>query len=147
MKKAPPFLLAVCIAFSLFFAPSPSAAAAQATVVNAASYENSVAPGSIGALFGADLSTQTQSASSLPLPLTLGGVSVKNRGQASATLLRFALAAQFANTQRNQRRRRVGRSLQRDQYVADCHGHDGSCCRSTGRLHCWGNGARTGDCA
>ena len=40
-----------------------------------------VAPGSIAVLFGANLTTQTQSAASLPLPTTLGGVSAKIAGK------------------------------------------------------------------
>ena len=58
---------------------SPTTAAPIA-LVNAASYEASVAPGSIAALFGVALSTQTISASSVPLPKTLGGVTVKIGG-------------------------------------------------------------------
>ncbi len=58
---------------------SPTTAAPIA-LVNAASYEASVAPGSIAALFGAGLSTQTLSATSVPLPKTLGGVTVKIGG-------------------------------------------------------------------
>lgn len=58
---------------------SPTTAAPIA-LVNAASYEASVAPGSIAALFGVGLSTQTISASSVPLPTTLGGVTVKIGG-------------------------------------------------------------------
>ncbi|MBL8186817.1 MAG: hypothetical protein JNK38_02350, partial [Acidobacteria bacterium] len=55
---------------------SPTTAAPVA-LVNAASYEAVVAPGSIAALFGAGLSTQTTIATTLPLPKTLGGVTVK----------------------------------------------------------------------
>jgi uncharacterized protein (TIGR03437 family) len=58
---------------------SPTTAAPVA-LVNAASYESTVAPGSIAALFGAGLSTQTAIATTLPLPKTLGGVTVKIGG-------------------------------------------------------------------
>lgn len=58
---------------------SPTTAAPVA-LVNAASYEASVAPGSIAALFGVGLSSQTISAATLPLPKTLGGVTVKIGG-------------------------------------------------------------------
>lgn len=61
-----------------------STTAAPVALVNAASYESTVAPGSIAALFGASLSTQTAIASSLPLPKTLGGVTVKIGGQDAA---------------------------------------------------------------
>ena len=58
---------------------SPTTAAPVA-LVNAASYDATVAPGSIAALFGAGLSTQTTIATTLPLPKTLGGVTVKIGG-------------------------------------------------------------------
>jgi len=53
---------------------------APVALVNAASYETTVAPGSIGALFGAGMTTQTAIAPSLPLPTTLAGVTVKLNG-------------------------------------------------------------------
>jgi len=46
------------------------------TVVNAASYRPGVAPGSIIAIFGANLAPHTVQASEVPLPTSLGGVSV-----------------------------------------------------------------------
>jgi len=55
-------------------------AAAPVALVNAASYDATVAPGSIAALFGAGMATQTAIASTLPLPKTLGGVTVKIGG-------------------------------------------------------------------
>ncbi|MFN0110243.1 MAG: sulfatase-like hydrolase/transferase, partial [Blastocatellia bacterium] len=78
------------IAFLLFFAviatttTKKSASAYQgATIalVNAASYESVIAPGSIAALFGNGFATQIQSATGLPLPTTLAGVSVKIGGK------------------------------------------------------------------
>lgn len=55
-------------------------AAGPVALVNAASYDAAVAPGSIAALFGAGMATQTAIASTLPLPKTLGGVTVKIGG-------------------------------------------------------------------
>jgi uncharacterized protein (TIGR03437 family) len=55
-------------------------ATAPVALVNAASYDTTVAPGSIAALFGTGMSTQTAIASTLPLPTTLGGVTVKING-------------------------------------------------------------------
>jgi uncharacterized protein (TIGR03437 family) len=54
---------------------------ATVALVNAASYEAFVAPGSIAALFGNGFTTQIQTATTLPLPLTLAGVSVKIGGR------------------------------------------------------------------
>lgn len=59
----------------------PARQSATVTLVNAASYEAVVAPGSIAALFGDGLATQTQVAPSLPLPTTMAGVSVKIGGR------------------------------------------------------------------
>jgi uncharacterized protein (TIGR03437 family) len=50
---------------------------ARFTSVSAASFGGSLAPESISAGFGAELATETQAASSLPLPTTLAGVSLK----------------------------------------------------------------------
>jgi len=62
---------------------APPSQGAAVALVNAASYEPVVAPGSIAALFGAGFTTQTLSASSLPLPSTLAGVTVKIGGRAA----------------------------------------------------------------
>lgn len=68
--------------------------AATATVVNAASYANSVAPGSIAALFSQDLTQQAgQAAGTIPLPTTLAGLSVRIGGIAAP--LFYASAAQI----------------------------------------------------
>jgi uncharacterized protein (TIGR03437 family) len=48
-------------------------------LVSAASYQPGIAPESIVAAFGVQLAQQTQSATSLPLPTTLAGVSVRVR--------------------------------------------------------------------
>jgi uncharacterized protein (TIGR03437 family) len=62
-------------------------------LVNAASYGNTVAPGSIAAAFGANLTNQPLAvATSLPLPTTLAGVTVKINGVAAP--LFFASAGQ-----------------------------------------------------
>ncbi|MGH9831653.1 MAG: putative Ig domain-containing protein [Blastocatellia bacterium] len=53
--------------------------AAAVTCVSAASFLPGVAPDSIVAVFGAQLSTQTQAAASLPLPTELGGVRARVR--------------------------------------------------------------------
>jgi uncharacterized protein (TIGR03437 family) len=53
---------------------------ATVALVNAASFEPIVAPGSIAALFGNGLAVQTQSASTLPLPITLANTTVKIGG-------------------------------------------------------------------
>lgn len=50
-----------------------------ATMVNGASFTPAVAPGSIAAIFGSGLATTTASASSQPLPTTLGGTRVTVR--------------------------------------------------------------------
>lgn len=70
-------LLAVASAMMMFITVQ---AQAQATLVNAASYERKVAPGSIAALFAANLTTQTEAATSLPLPGALAGVTVRING-------------------------------------------------------------------
>lgn len=62
---------------------SSSLAAAPVAVVNGASYEAAVAPGSIASLFGSDLTTQTQAAITVPLPTTLADVQVKIDGRAA----------------------------------------------------------------
>lgn len=54
---------------------------ATVALVNAASYETVVAPGSIAALFGSGLASRTLAVDSLPLPATLAGVSVKIGGR------------------------------------------------------------------
>jgi len=51
-----------------------------AGVVNAFSYAQPVSPGSLVSLFGTDLATAAASATSIPLPLKLGGTSVTVNG-------------------------------------------------------------------
>jgi uncharacterized protein (TIGR03437 family) len=91
-------LLGCCLAVALYAAPRWKGVQAQGTptalaLVNAASYDTTVAPGSLGALFSANMTTQAlQVATSLPLPTTLAGITVKVNG-ITAPLL-FASAGQ-----------------------------------------------------
>ncbi len=58
-----------------------SSIASTVALVNAASYDTKIAPGSIAALFGSNLTTQqAEAATSLPLPTSLAGLSVKING-------------------------------------------------------------------
>jgi uncharacterized protein (TIGR03437 family) len=75
------FASIVCALTIIAMRPSqPVIAAAPVALVNAASYDTTVAPGSIAALFGSGMAAQTAIASSLPLPTTLAGVTVKING-------------------------------------------------------------------
>ncbi len=59
-------------------------------VVNAASFApmpHPLSPGAIAALFGTNLAAETKSAESIPLPTTLGGVSVSIGGKAAPLFL------------------------------------------------------------
>lgn len=49
-------------------------------VVNAASFDSPVSPGSLVSIFGSNLSLQIASAASIPLPMSLAGVSVQFNG-------------------------------------------------------------------
>ncbi len=74
-------IICLCVAATSFNPTTrASRAAAPVALVNAASYEATVAPGSIAALFGAGMARQTAIAPSLPLPTTLAGVTVKING-------------------------------------------------------------------
>ena len=66
------------------------------SVLNAASYNASLAPGCWVAIFGKKLAPQTISASSVPLPTNLGGVTVTVAGRAAALL--FVSAGQIKRT-------------------------------------------------
>lgn len=75
---------ALCLVFGGDDTRAAAGAASQPTIalVNAASYESAVAPGSIAALFGSAMTAQApQAATTLPLPVSLAGVSVKVNGQ------------------------------------------------------------------
>jgi uncharacterized protein (TIGR03437 family) len=67
--------------------------------VNAASFADALAPDSIVAAFGLNLAATTQSAQSMPLPINLGGVSV--RVTDSAGIARFAKLLFVSPTQIN----------------------------------------------
>lgn len=78
---------------ALAWLPMVRAQQANVALVNAASYDTTVAPGSIGALFGNGLTTQgAQVATGLPLPTALAGLSVTINGLAAP--LFFASANQ-----------------------------------------------------
>src|SRR5579871_2660649 len=66
-------------------------------IVNAASFQAPVAPGSLISIFGSNLAATTQAASSAPYPTTLGGVSVLVNGTLAAPL--FAVTAGQVNAQ------------------------------------------------
>jgi uncharacterized protein (TIGR03437 family) len=76
----------MCFAFAAFAIQSgreakASRAVAALALVNAASYDSTVAPGSIAALFAPAMTNQApQAAQTLPLPTTLAGLSVKVNG-------------------------------------------------------------------
>jgi uncharacterized protein (TIGR03437 family) len=82
------FSLAFAIAYSFlpqFISPQSVKAQQAVTLVNAASFasDNILAPDTIGAAFGnfSTLNNTTYSAATIPLPTTLGGVSVAINGQ------------------------------------------------------------------
>ena len=68
------FLPALFLALSL---PANAARVPSVVTVNAASYGEMIAPGAIAAGFGVDLAARTERASGLPLPVALGGTSVR----------------------------------------------------------------------
>ena len=75
----------VCLVLALlaWWMPQPAQArvAAPVALVNAASYDPTVAPGSIAALFGSELTALgAQTATTIPLPNSLAGLSVKING-------------------------------------------------------------------
>jgi hypothetical protein len=61
---------------------------------NAFSFQSVFAPGMSMSVYGTNLSPATQSASRLPLPLTMQGITAKVNGIAAA-LLRFARAVEY----------------------------------------------------
>src|SRR5216684_5951186 len=56
-------------------------------IVNAASFTSPVAPGALISIFGVNLAPQIASASQIPLPLSLAGVSVRFNNNVFAPLL------------------------------------------------------------
>src|SRR5215213_10181050 len=86
----PVIVLLAGVSLMIMFAPLATAQQQAVTVVSAATFasDNTVAPDSIGAAFG-QFSTQgggTFVASTVPLPTTLGGVSVTVNGVAAQLL-------------------------------------------------------------
>jgi uncharacterized protein (TIGR03437 family) len=75
------FQLGVLFSALLSHAAPATSQGATVVLVNAASYENVVAPGSIAALFGNGFTAQTGVAAGLPLPTNLAGVMVKIGGK------------------------------------------------------------------
>jgi len=79
-------LLGGCLGLAVFaLRPAPEARASVApgplALLNAASYDSTVAPGSIAALFGSGMTGQAaEAATVVPLPTTLAGLSVKING-------------------------------------------------------------------
>jgi len=65
------------------FASAQTPVVAPGGVVDAASFTAPVVPGSLVSIFGDDLAPVTVSASTVPLPLMLGGVSVTFNGIAA----------------------------------------------------------------
>jgi uncharacterized protein (TIGR03437 family) len=62
----------------------PIAAMAQlSAVVNGASFAGAPAPGSVSAIFGSNLATGTATATTVPLPYSLGGITVSVNGTAA----------------------------------------------------------------
>ncbi len=80
--------------FTLVTRHSSLVTSSDVAVVNAASYDPQVAPGSIAALFGSNLTTQPGAAApTIPLPTSLAGLSVKINGMVSP--LFYASAGQI----------------------------------------------------
>ncbi len=65
---------------------TPATGGSLSAVVNAASYNTSLAPGSLISIFGANMSQGTASASQLPLPMSLADTSVIVNGQRAPML-------------------------------------------------------------
>ncbi|MGH7185481.1 MAG: hypothetical protein ACREIB_04280, partial [Pseudomonadota bacterium] len=92
-------LVGICLNLSAWLARPArevraSNAAAPLALVNAASYADTVAPGSIAALFSSNLTSQaSQAATTIPLPTTLAGLTVKVNGLTAP--LFFASASQI----------------------------------------------------
>jgi len=74
------------IALSLGFACGQTPVVSAGGVVNAASFDAPVSPGSLVSIFGSNLAPQVAAASTIPLPLSLGGVTVAFNGVAAPLL-------------------------------------------------------------
>lgn len=81
----------LCVSCGLVLLTSPLAAQTPAVspggVVNAASFNAPVAPGALISIFGANLAPQNGAAGTIPLPLSLAGVSVRFNNNIFAPLL------------------------------------------------------------
>src|SRR5271166_4581928 len=78
-------------------APAYAQTVSPGGIVNAAGFQAPVAPGSIIAIFGTNLASVSESASTVPLPVTLGGASVLVNGTLAAPL--FYVSAEQINAQ------------------------------------------------
>jgi uncharacterized protein (TIGR03437 family) len=74
------------IGFALLLSVGQAQTITPGGIVNAAGFLAPVAPGSVISIFGSNLALSPLAASSLPLPTTLGGVSVLVNGQFAAPL-------------------------------------------------------------
>ena len=96
MRAAPLFLLSF-LASSAFSQPAAVPEIVPGGIVNAASYRDSVTPGSIVSVFGHFPVSSAASASNTPLPFSLAGLEMKANAVAPAPL--FFAAGQQANVQ------------------------------------------------
>ncbi|MFN7920340.1 MAG: hypothetical protein U0Q16_09600 [Bryobacteraceae bacterium] len=80
-SEEPPFLAATGKRMTLSAQLTSTALPEITSVANGATFGNTVAPGSFASLFGKELAAATIGAESLPLPTTLGGVSVFVNGR------------------------------------------------------------------
>jgi uncharacterized protein (TIGR03437 family) len=90
MRSLPAFVL-IFLAGGFGLAQTPAVTAGG--VINAASFDAPVSPGSLVSIFGSNLAPQTASAATIPLPVSLAGVSVQFNG-VTAPLL-FVSAGQI----------------------------------------------------
>ena len=79
-------LTTLALALASFHCAAYAQTVSPGGIVNAAGFQTPVAPGSVISIFGANLSAAPVAASALPLPVTLGGVSVLVNGRLAAPL-------------------------------------------------------------
>ena len=89
--------LVVLLLTAAVIAPNHAQTVTPGGIVNAASYQAPVAPGSLISIFGTNLATSTQAALSAPYPTSLGGASVLVNGTVAAPL--FAVSPGQVNAQ------------------------------------------------
>jgi uncharacterized protein (TIGR03437 family) len=80
------FTILQLLAIAAFHAGAYAQAVSPGGIVNAAGFQAPVAPGSVIAIFGTNLAATPASASTLPLPTTLGGTSILVNGKLAAAL-------------------------------------------------------------